>query len=102
MGREEARATQAAARFAVTSGGGRDAVRAGSSRHLEVRPLRVPAPGSPSFAVPGVVVRLYDLERFGAEVLMDTLRTHPGVTVGGLIHGNSYYIESGKLVAARG
>jgi hypothetical protein len=49
-----------------------------------------------------VVVRLYDLERFGAEVLMDTLRTHPGVTVGGLIHGNSYYIESGKLVAARG
>jgi len=51
-------------------------------------------------ALPEVVV--YDLERFGAEVLMDTLRTHPRVIVGGLIHDNRYYIEPGKFLTARG
>jgi hypothetical protein len=46
--------------------------------------------------------KLYDLERFGAEVLMDTLRTHPRVIVDGTIHDNPYYVEPGKFVAARG
>jgi hypothetical protein len=53
-------------------------------------------------ALPEVVVCLYDLERFGAEVLMDTLRTHPRVIVDGLIHDDRHYIEPGKFLAARG
>jgi len=53
-------------------------------------------------ALPEVVVCLYDLERFGAEVLMDTLRTHPRVIVDGMIYDNPYYIEPGKFLATRG
>ncbi|HEX3488352.1 MAG TPA: MEDS domain-containing protein [Streptosporangiaceae bacterium] len=53
-------------------------------------------------ALPEVVICLYDLERFGAEVLMDTLRTHPRVLIDGMIHDNPYYIEPGAFLAARG
>jgi hypothetical protein len=53
-------------------------------------------------ALPEVVVCLYDLERFGAEVLMDTLRAHPRVNVDGPIHDNPYYIEPGKFLTALG
>ena len=42
------------------------------------------------------------LARFGAEVLMDTLRTHPRVVVDGMVHENPYYIEPGKFLARRG
>jgi hypothetical protein len=49
-----------------------------------------------------VILCLYDLDRFGAEVLMDTLRTHPRVVVDGMVHENPYYIEPGKFLARRG
>jgi hypothetical protein len=51
---------------------------------------------------PQVILCMYDLERFGAEVLMDTLRTHPMVIVDGMVHDNPYYIEPGKFLAGRG
>ncbi len=51
---------------------------------------------------PQVILCLYDLERFGAEVLMDALRTHPMVIVDGMVHGNPYYIEPGKFLVGRG
>jgi hypothetical protein len=35
---------------------------------------------------------MYDLDRFGGELLFSTLKTHPKVLVGGLIHENPYYI----------
>lgn len=47
---------------------------------------------------PLVVLCLYDLERFGAEVLMDTLRTHPVVIVDGMIHDNPYFIEPHRFL----
>jgi nucleotide-binding universal stress UspA family protein len=50
---------------------------------------------------PQVILCLYDLERFGAEVLMDALRTHPMVIVDGMVHDNPYYIEPGKFLARR-
>jgi MEDS: MEthanogen/methylotroph, DcmR Sensory domain len=50
---------------------------------------------------PEVILCLYDLERFGAEVLMDTLHTHPMVIVDGMVHDNPYYIEPGKFLARR-
>jgi MEDS: MEthanogen/methylotroph, DcmR Sensory domain len=55
--------------------------------------------------IPGysqVIVCLYDLERFGAEVLMDALRTHPMVIVDGIVHDNPYYVEPGKFLVGRG
>jgi hypothetical protein len=50
---------------------------------------------------PEVILCLYDLERCGAEVLMDTLRTHRVVIVDGMAHENPYYIEPGKFLAGR-
>jgi hypothetical protein len=50
---------------------------------------------------PQIILCLYDLERFGAEVLMDALRTHPMVVVDGMVHDNPYYVEPGKFLAAR-
>jgi MEDS: MEthanogen/methylotroph, DcmR Sensory domain len=50
---------------------------------------------------PQVILCLYDLERFGADVLMDALRTHPMVIVDGMVHGNPYYIEPGKFLVGR-
>ena len=49
-----------------------------------------------------VILCLYDLDRYGAEVLMDTLRTHPRVVVDGMVHENPYYIEPGKFLARHG
>jgi hypothetical protein len=51
---------------------------------------------------PLVVLCLYDLQRFGAEVLMDTLRTHPMVIVDGMIHENPYYIEPAQFAGGTG
>jgi hypothetical protein len=48
-----------------------------------------------------VILCLYDLERFGSEVLMDVLRTHPRVIVDDMVHDNPYYIEPGKYLARR-
>jgi hypothetical protein len=45
---------------------------------------------------------MYDLERFGAEVLMDALRTHPMVVVDGMVHDNPYYIEPDKFLVSQG
>jgi hypothetical protein len=48
---------------------------------------------------PQVILCLYDLERFGAEVLMDALRTHPIAVADGMVHDNPYYIEPGKFLS---
>lgn len=50
---------------------------------------------------PQVILLLYDLERFGSEVLMDVLQTHPRVIVDDMVHDNPYYIEPGKYLARR-
>jgi hypothetical protein len=50
---------------------------------------------------PEVILCLYDLERWGAEVLMDALRTHPMVVVDGMVHDNPYYIEPDKFLVSR-
>lgn len=51
---------------------------------------------------PQVILCLYNLETAGAEVLIDTLRTHPQVVVDGMINENPYYIEPGKFLVGRG
>jgi hypothetical protein len=39
-----------------------------------------------------VVVCTYDLKRFNATVVMDILRTHPQVIVGGILQENPFYV----------
>jgi len=48
-----------------------------------------------------VILCLYDLQRFGAEVLMDTLRTHPMVVVDDMVHDNPYYVDPGEFLRGR-
>jgi hypothetical protein len=50
---------------------------------------------------PLVILCMYDLDRFGAEVLMDVLRTHPMVVVDGMVHDNPYYIEPDKFLVTQ-
>ena len=49
-------------------------------------------------SLPAVIFCLYDLQRFGAEVLMDTLRTHPMAVVDGVVHDNPYYVGPGEFL----
>jgi hypothetical protein len=39
-----------------------------------------------------MVICAYDLTKFGANVVMDALRTHPVVIVGGLLQENPFYV----------
>jgi hypothetical protein len=50
---------------------------------------------------PQVVLCLYDLERFDGEILVDILKTHPLVLVGGMVLENPYYLEPAEFLAAR-
>jgi hypothetical protein len=39
-----------------------------------------------------IVICAYDLSKFGASVVMDAMRTHPLVIVGGLLHENPFFV----------
>jgi hypothetical protein len=45
-----------------------------------------------------VVVCTYDLGRFGAEVVVDILRTHPMVIIGGLLHENPFFVPPDEFL----
>ena len=45
-----------------------------------------------------VVVCTYDLNRFSATVVMDILRTHPQVIVGGILQENPFYLPPGQFL----
>jgi hypothetical protein len=44
------------------------------------------------------VVCTYDLTKFGASAVMDALRTHPVVIIGGLFQENPFYVSPGQLL----
>ena len=46
-----------------------------------------------------VVVCAYDLNRFSATVVMDILRTHPQVIVGGILQENPFYVMPEQFLA---
>jgi hypothetical protein len=50
---------------------------------------------------PMLCLCMYDLERFGGDVLLGTLKTHSQVVVGGLLHDNPYYIPPEEFLAGR-
>ena len=50
---------------------------------------------------PQVILCLYDLDRFSGEVLVDILKTHPTVLIGGMVLDNPYYVEPAQFLAER-
>jgi len=40
-----------------------------------------------------IAVCTYDLAKFGARVIVDVMRTHPMVIIGGILHRNPFYVE---------
>jgi hypothetical protein len=44
------------------------------------------------------VICTYDLTKFGASVVMDALRTHPAVIIGGLLQENPFYVSPDELL----
>ena len=44
------------------------------------------------------VVCAYDLTKFGASAVMDALRTHPAVIIGGLLQENPFYVPPDQLL----
>jgi hypothetical protein len=45
-----------------------------------------------------IVICAYDLAKFGASVVMDALRTHPVVIVGGLLQENSFFVPPDQFL----
>jgi hypothetical protein len=45
-----------------------------------------------------IVVCTYDLSKFGASVVMDALRTHPVVLIGGLLQENPYFVPPDQFL----
>jgi len=50
---------------------------------------------------PQVILCLYELDRFNGEVLVDVLKTHPKVLLGGMVLDNPYYLEPDEFLASR-
>jgi len=50
---------------------------------------------------PQVILCLYELDRFSGEVLVDVLKTHPKVLLGGMVLENPYYLEPDEFLATR-
>jgi hypothetical protein len=44
------------------------------------------------------VICAYDLSKFGASVVMDALRTHPAVIVGGLLQENPFFVSPDEFL----
>jgi len=51
---------------------------------------------------PQVIMCLYDLDRFGGQILVDILKTPPTVLIGSTVLGNLYYLEPDEFLASRG
>jgi hypothetical protein len=51
---------------------------------------------------PQVIMCLYDLDRFSGQNLVDILKTHPKVLMGGTVLENLHYMEPQEFLASRG
>ena len=45
-----------------------------------------------------IVICSYDLDKFGAEIVIDALRTHPIVLIGGIVQRNPFYVPPEELL----
>jgi hypothetical protein len=51
---------------------------------------------------PQVILCLYDLERFGGGVVVDLLKTHPWILMGGMVIENPYCLTPDELLGMEG
>ena len=47
---------------------------------------------------PDPVICTYDLAKFGGDIVVDILRTHPMVIIGGILQENPFYVSPGEFV----
>ena len=45
-----------------------------------------------------IVICSYDLDKFGADIVIDALRTHPIVLIGGIVQRNPFYVPPEELL----
>jgi hypothetical protein len=45
-----------------------------------------------------IVICAYDLDKFGAAIVVDALRTHPIVLIGGIVQRNPFYVPPEQLL----
>jgi hypothetical protein len=45
-----------------------------------------------------IVICAYDLSKLGATVVMDALRTHPAVIIGGLLEENPFFVPPDRFL----
>lgn len=45
-----------------------------------------------------IVICAYDLDKFGAEMVINALRTHPTVIIGGMVQHNPFYVPPEQLL----
>ena len=45
-----------------------------------------------------IVICCYDLDKFGAAIVIDALRTHPIVLIGGIVQRNPFYVPPQELL----
>jgi hypothetical protein len=50
---------------------------------------------------PQVILCLYDVEQFGGRIVIDMLKTHPRVLLGGMVLENPFYLSPDEFLAAR-
>ena len=50
---------------------------------------------------PQVVLCFYELDVFSGELLVDVLKTHPKVLIGGMVLDNPYYLAPDEFFAMR-
>lgn len=50
---------------------------------------------------PQVILCLYDLEVFGSELILDMLKTHPKLLLGGMVLDNPHYLAPHQFAEAR-
>jgi hypothetical protein len=44
------------------------------------------------------VICVYDLAKFGGDTVIDIMRTHPAVIIGGILHQNPYYMQPAEFL----
>lgn len=47
---------------------------------------------------PDVLVCCYDVDKFPASIVVDMMRTHPAVIIGGVYHENPYYVPPREML----
>ena len=45
-----------------------------------------------------IVICAYELDKFGAPIVIDALRTHPIVLIGGIVQRNPFYVPPEELL----